>query len=51
MERRFIQANIDEVSGKREEALQIYRSLEKEIKDPNVRIAQRVRDAVKRLSH
>jgi hypothetical protein len=51
MERRFIQATIDEVSGKREEALEIYRSLQKEIKDPNVRIAQRVRDAVKRLSH
>jgi tetratricopeptide (TPR) repeat protein len=50
MERRFIQANIDEVSGKREEALQIYRILQKEIKDPNVRIAQRVRDAAQRLS-
>jgi len=51
LERRFVQANIDEVSGKREEALRIYRSLEKEIKDPNVRISQRVRDAVRRLSH
>ena len=51
MEARFIQASIDEVSGKREEALQIYRSLGKEIKDPNLRISQRVRDAVRRLSH
>jgi tetratricopeptide (TPR) repeat protein len=51
MERRFIQASIDEVSGKWEEAPQIYRNLQKEMKDPNVRIAQRVRDAVKRLSH
>ena len=50
LERRFIQANIDEVSGKREEALQIYRSLETETKDPNLRISQRVRDAVRRLS-
>lgn len=50
LERRFIQANINEVSGKKDEALQIYRSLQKEIKDPNVRIAQRVRDAVLRLS-
>lgn len=50
LERRFIQANIDEVSGKRDEALQIYRSLEKEIKDPNVRVSQRVRDAMRRLS-
>jgi hypothetical protein len=50
LERRFVQANIDEVSGKREEALQIYRSLQKEISDPNVRISQRVRDAVRRLS-
>jgi hypothetical protein len=51
LEARFIQASIDEVSGKREDALQIYRSLEKEIKDPNVRISQRVQDAVRRLSH
>jgi len=51
MERRFIEANIDEVSGKREDALQIYRSLETETKGSNLRIAQRVRDAVRRLSH
>lgn len=50
LERRFIQANIDEVSGKREEALQIYRSLEEEIKDPNLHITQRVREAVRRLT-
>jgi len=50
MERRFIQASIDEVSGKPEEALQIYRSLQREIKDPNVRLAQRVRDAARRLN-
>jgi hypothetical protein len=49
-----IQANIDEVSGKREEALQIYRSLDQELKqrkDSGPRISQRVRDAVQRLSH
>jgi tetratricopeptide (TPR) repeat protein len=54
LETRFIQANIDEVSGKREEALQIYRSLDKELKqrkDSGPRISQRVRDAVQRLSH
>ena len=51
LEARFIQASIDEVSGKREEALQIYRSLEKEIKDPNLRISRRVQDRVRRLSH
>jgi hypothetical protein len=54
LERRFIQANIDEVSGKRGEALQIYRSLDQELKqrkDSGPRISQRVRDAVQRLSH
>ena len=54
LEARFIQANIDEVSGKREEALQIYRSLDQELKqrkDSGPRISQRVRDAVQRLSH
>jgi hypothetical protein len=54
MEERFIQANIDEVSGKREEALEIYRSLDQELrqrKDSAPRISQRVRDAVQRLSH
>ena len=54
MEARFIQANIDEVSGKREEALQIYRSLDHELKqreDSGPRVSQRVRDAVQRLSH
>ena len=51
IEGRFIRANIDEVSGKREEALQIYRELQTEIKDPRVRVAERVRDAVRRLTH
>ncbi|HWZ78889.1 MAG TPA: hypothetical protein VNX87_20265 [Candidatus Sulfotelmatobacter sp.] len=54
MEARFIQASIDEVSGKREDALQIYRSLDQELKqrkDSGPRISQRVRDAVQRLSH
>jgi hypothetical protein len=54
MKARFIQANIDEVSGKREEALQIYRSLDQELKqrkDSGPRIARRVRDAVQRMSH
>ena len=50
MERRFIQANIDEVSGKPQEALQIYRSLQRELKDPNLRLAQRVRDGARRLN-
>lgn len=51
MERRFIEANIDEVSGRREEALQIYRSMEIETRNSNLHIAQRVRDRVRRLSH
>jgi tetratricopeptide (TPR) repeat protein len=54
MEARFIQANIDELSGKREDALQIYRSLDQELKqrkDSGPRISQRVRDAVQRLIH
>jgi hypothetical protein len=54
MEARFIQANIDEVNGKRQEAFQIYRSLDQELKqrkDSGPRISQRVRDAVQRLSH
>ena len=50
MERRFIAANSDEVSGKREEALQNYRSLETETKRSKLRIAPRVRDAERRLS-
>src|SRR5690348_4307856 len=53
IEARFIQANIDEISGKRE-ALQIYRSTDQELKqrkDSGPRISQRVRDAVQRLSH
>jgi tetratricopeptide (TPR) repeat protein len=48
-ERRFIQAQIDEVSGKKTEALEIYRDLQKETKDSNNRLSQRVRDAVRRL--
>ena len=51
IEGRFIRANLAEVSGKQEEALQIYRELEIELKDPRVRVAQRVRDAVRRLTH
>lgn len=51
MERRFIEANIDEASGKRDQALQIYRSLETETRNSNLHIAQRVQDAVRRLSH
>ena len=50
-ERRFIQANLDEVAGNRTEALEIYRELQKDLKDPNARVAQRTRDAVRRLSH
>jgi hypothetical protein len=48
---RFIQANIDEVSGKRAEALAIYRQLATETKGAPVRLSQRSRDAVKRLEH
>jgi len=51
IEGRFVRASIDEVSGKREEALQIYRELQTELKDPRVRVAERVRDAVRRLTH
>jgi tetratricopeptide (TPR) repeat protein len=50
IEGRFIRANIAEVSGKRDEALQIYRELQTELKEPRVRVAQRVRDAVRRLT-
>ena len=52
LEARFIQANNHEVSGKREEALQIYRSLDKEkkLRILILRISQRVREAVRRLS-
>jgi tetratricopeptide (TPR) repeat protein len=50
-ESRFIQANIDEVSGKKSEALQIYRQLVNETKGSPVRLSQRARDAVKRLEH
>jgi hypothetical protein len=53
-ERRFIRANIDEVSGKREEALQIYRSLDKELNarnDTSPYVLRRVRDAMQRVSH
>ncbi|HYM77870.1 MAG TPA: hypothetical protein VE377_17980 [Candidatus Dormibacteraeota bacterium] len=51
IEGRFIRANIAEVSGKRDEALQVYRELQTELKDPRVRVSERVRDAVRRLSH
>ena len=53
MERRFVRANLDEVSGKSEEALQLYRSLEKELnerKDASPFVLKRMQDAVKRLS-
>jgi hypothetical protein len=50
MERRFVEAYVDEVSGKREEALQIYRSLETETKNSDPLVSKRIRDAVLRLS-
>jgi tetratricopeptide (TPR) repeat protein len=50
IEGRFIRAHIAEVSGKRDKALQIYRELQTELKDPRVRVAQRVRDAIQRLT-
>ncbi len=49
-EARFIQANIYEVSGKKAEALKIYRDLTHEPMDANSRLSHRVRDAVRRLS-
>jgi tetratricopeptide (TPR) repeat protein len=49
-EARFIRANIDEVSGKKAEALQIYQELVRETKGTPVRLSQRARDAVKRLT-
>ncbi len=51
VERRFVEAYTDEISGKREEALQIYRSLETETKNSDPLVSKRVRDAVRRLSH
>ena len=54
MERRFVRANVDEVSGKSQEALQLYRSIDKELnqrKDASPVVLRRVQDAVKRLSH
>lgn len=54
MERRFVRANIDEASGKSEEAFQIYRSLYKELdakKDASPFLVKRVGDALKRVSH
>ena len=53
MERQFIQANIDEISDKREEALQIYRSLDKVLseRDASPIVLRRLEAAVQRLSH
>ena len=54
VERRFVRANLDEVSGKSQEALQLYRSLYKELnerKDASPFVLKRVQDAAKRLSH
>jgi len=50
-ESRFIQASIDEAAGKKAEALEIYRQLANETKGSPARVAQRSRDAVKRLEH
>jgi hypothetical protein len=52
-ERRFVRANLDEVSGRSEESLRLYRSLYKELnerKDVSPFVLKRVQDAVKRLS-
>ena len=54
MERQFIRANIDEVSGKSDEALQIYRDLYKKLdakEDASPFVLKRVGDAVKRVRH
>jgi tetratricopeptide (TPR) repeat protein len=48
-EARFIQAHIDEVAGKKSEAVQIYQQLAKETGGSPASLAQRVRDALKRL--
>jgi len=50
-EGRFIQANIDEVSGKKAEAVQLYLQLAKETEGSPARVGQRVRAALKRLGH
>ena len=50
VERRFVEAYIDEISGRREEALQIYRSLETETRNSDPLVSKRVRDAVQRVS-
>ena len=47
----FIHANLLEVSGKRAEALEKYRSLQQELKNGSGTYRDRVDDAVKRLSH
>ena len=48
-EARFIQAYIDEASGKKAEALKIYRELSQETAKSPGRLPQKVRDAVRRL--
>jgi tetratricopeptide (TPR) repeat protein len=49
MEARFVQANIDETSGQRAQALEIYRELVSKVGDPNASLARRSRAGVKRL--
>lgn len=54
MERRILRTNIDEVSGKWEEALQICQSLKKELNardDASRYLLRRVRDVMQRVSH
>jgi tetratricopeptide (TPR) repeat protein len=50
LNRDFIYANLLEVSGKRSEALEKYRTLQQELKNTSLTIKGRVDDAVKRLS-
>lgn len=51
VDQRFIQASLDEIAGKRENALQIFRQLQSETKTGDNTVARRIRAAVQRLSH
>jgi hypothetical protein len=50
MEQQFIQAKLDEISGKPDEALQLYRQLERETQASDGTLSRRTRAAVKRLT-
>jgi hypothetical protein len=50
LERRFIEANIDEYAGKKADALQIYRDLQKKTKDSHNMLSRRLQEALRRVS-